>query len=159
MELVRAPGLESLVRERGPLAPGLAARIGGGVLDALAAAHGGRGPPRREARQRAGRAGDGLVDDGAGVTVKLADFGVASLRDEGGLTLPGLVIGSPSYMAPEQADAGEVGPAADLWALGALLYFAQEGVPPFAGSTALATATRWSTGGPGRYGPPDRWPR
>jgi hypothetical protein len=86
-------------------------------------------------------AGDALVDDGAGVTVKLADFGVAALRDEGGLTVPGMVIGSPSYMAPEQAAAGEVGPAADLWALGALLYFAQEGVPPFAGSTALATAT------------------
>ncbi|HET8618194.1 MAG TPA: serine/threonine-protein kinase [Acidimicrobiales bacterium] len=142
MELVRAPSLESLVRERGPLAPGLAARIGNSVLDALAAAHA-VGVVHRDVKPANVLVGpgDGLVDDGAGITVKLADFGVAALRDEGGLTLPGLVIGSPSYMAPEQAAAGEVGPAADLWALGALLYFAQEGVPPFAGSTALATAT------------------
>jgi hypothetical protein len=142
MELVRAPSLEALVRERGPLAPGLAARIGRCVLDALAAAHA-VGVVHRDVKPANVLVGpgDGLVDGGAGVTVKLADFGVAALRDEGGLTLPGLVIGSPSYMAPEQAAAGEVGPAADLWALGALLYFAQEGVPPFAGSTALATAT------------------
>ncbi len=142
MELVRAPSLEALVRERGPVPAGLAACIGLGVLDALIAAHRVDVVHRdvKPANVLVGT-GDGTVDGCPGVTVKLADFGVAALRDESGLTQPGLVIGSPSYMAPEQAAAGAVGPAADLWALGALLYFAQEGVPPFAGDTALATAS------------------
>ena len=142
MELVRAPSLEALVRERGPLPAGLAACIGLGVLDALIAAHR-VGVVHRDVKPANVLVGtdDGSVDGCPGVTVKLADFGVAALRDDAGLTQPGLVIGSPSYMAPEQAAAGAVGPAADLWALGALLYFAQEGVPPFAGGTALATAT------------------
>jgi eukaryotic-like serine/threonine-protein kinase len=142
MELVRAPSLEALVRERGPVPAGLAACIGLGVLDALTAAHRVDVVHRdvKPANVLVGT-GDGTVDGCPGVTVKLADFGVAALRDESGLTQPGLVIGSPSYMAPEQAAAGAVGPAADLWALGALLYFAQEGMPPFAGDTALATAS------------------
>ena len=142
MELVRAPSLEALVRERGPVPAGLAACIGLGVHDALTAAHRVDVVHRdvKPANVLVGT-GDGTVDGCPGVTVKLADFGVAALRDESGLTQPGLVVGSPSYMAPEQAAADAVGPAADLWALGALLYFAQEGVPPFAGDSALATAS------------------
>jgi eukaryotic-like serine/threonine-protein kinase len=142
MELVRAPSLEALVRQRGPLDPALAACIGRGVLDGLDAAHG-VGVVHRDVKPAnvLVGTGDGAVGGCPGVTVKLTDFGVAALRDESGLTLPGLVVGSPSYMAPEQASAGDVGPAADLWALGALLYFAQEGVAPYAGDTALATAS------------------
>jgi hypothetical protein len=82
----------------------------------------------------------GAVDAWPDVTVKLADFGVAALPDDSRPTRQGLVTGSPSYMAPEQALAREVGPPADLWALGALLYFAVEGEPPFLGASALATA-------------------
>jgi hypothetical protein len=137
MELVRAPSLDALVRDRGPLPAPLAAAIGLGVVDALVAAHA-AGVLHRDVKPA-----NVLVstDDGGDVAVKLADFGVAALRDESGLTLPGLVVGSPSYMAPEQASAAPVGPAADLWALGALLYFAVEGVPPFSRGSALATAT------------------
>jgi hypothetical protein len=77
----------------------------------------------------------------AGDRAKLTDFGVATIRDDSRLTATGLIVGSPSYMAPEQAKGDLVGPATDLWALGALLYFATEGEPPFQGDSALATAS------------------
>jgi len=130
MELVDAPSLERLVADGGPLDETRAARIGLAVLDALAAAHG-EGIVHRDVKPA-----NVLV----GEPTKLADFGIAALRDESGLTQTGMIVGSPAYMAPEQASAGEVGPEADLWALGALLYFAVEGGPPFAGGSALATA-------------------
>jgi hypothetical protein len=130
MELVDAPSLERLVADRGPLDEARAARIGLAVLDALAAAHA-EGIVHRDVKPA-----NVLV----GEPTKLADFGIAALRDESGLTQPGMIVGSPAYMAPEQASAGKIGPEADLWALGALLYFAVEGEPPFAGGSALATA-------------------
>ncbi|HUG83417.1 MAG TPA: hypothetical protein VMM13_02585, partial [Euzebya sp.] len=70
---------------------------------------------------------------------RLTDFGTAVIAGEDRLTATGMVFGSPAYMAPEQAVDVEVGPAADLWALGATLYQAVEGVPPFSGPTPVAT--------------------
>jgi hypothetical protein len=131
MELVAAPSLDRVVGEGGPVAEARAAEIGLGVLDALTAAHA-QGIVHRDVKPA-----NVLV----GTPVKLADFGIAALRDESGLTVTGMVVGSPSYMAPEQASAGAVGPPADMWALGALLYFAVEGEPPFAAGSAVATAT------------------
>jgi eukaryotic-like serine/threonine-protein kinase len=80
-----------------------------------------------------------LTADG---TPKIADFGLAKSLDEaGGPTLTGEVIGTPSYMAPEQAQgqAAQLGPPTDVYALGAILYEAITGFPPFRGSTALET--------------------
>jgi serine/threonine protein kinase len=72
---------------------------------------------------------------------KIADFGLAKRLDvDQGHTQTGAVLGTPSYMAPEQA-AGrkDVGPATDIYALGAILYEALTGRPPFTGSTVLET--------------------
>jgi serine/threonine-protein kinase len=78
----------------------------------------------------------------AGGTAKVADFGLAKrLEGEAGQTRTGAVLGTPNYMAPEQA-AGrvkEIGPAADVYGLGAILYELLTGRPPFQGTTLLET--------------------
>jgi serine/threonine-protein kinase len=80
-----------------------------------------------------------LTADG---TPKVSDFGLARHFEGGpGLTATGTRVGTPSYMAPEQALglAGAVGPAVDIYALGAVLYEAVTGRPPFRGATAAET--------------------
>ena len=80
-----------------------------------------------------------LAGDG---TPKIGDFGLAKLLDDDSTsTLSGEVLGTPSYMAPEQAEgrSRDVGPAADIYALGAILYQAQTGRPPFLGVSAIET--------------------
>jgi hypothetical protein len=74
---------------------------------------------------------------------KITDFGLAKPLAGGhtGRTQTGAIVGTPGYMAPEQTGAGRdgVGPAADVWALGAILYEALTGRPPFRGETAMDT--------------------
>jgi WD40 repeat protein len=75
-------------------------------------------------------------------TLKLTDFGLARYREDGhSLTATGGILGTPSYMAPEQArgQAKTVTPAADVYALGAILYECLTGRPPFLGATPLDT--------------------
>ena len=80
-----------------------------------------------------------LMGDG---TPKITDFGLAKrIGGEEGLSQSGEIKGTPSYMAPEQAAgrAERIGPAADVYALGAILYEMLSGRPPFQGATPLAT--------------------
>jgi serine/threonine protein kinase/tetratricopeptide (TPR) repeat protein len=75
-------------------------------------------------------------------TPKITDFGLAKqLHEGGGQTESGMILGTPSYMAPEQAEgkSREVGPAADVYALGAILYEMLTGRPPFAGESPIET--------------------
>jgi hypothetical protein len=131
MELVDAPTLAELVRVEGPLAPERVAGIGAQLASALEAAHQ-VGIVHRDIKP-----GNVLVPPAG--PVKLTDFGVASLTGDPRLTTTGLVIGSPAYMAPEQAQGEPTGPPADFWALGATLYFAVEGQPPFDKGASMAT--------------------
>ena len=131
MELVEAPTLADLVREQGPLAVERVAEIGAQLASALEAAHG-AGIVHRDVKP-----GNVMVPERG--LVKLADFGVASLAGDPQLTSTGLVIGSPAYMAPEQARGEDSGPPADFWALGATLFYAAEGEPPFDRGTSIAT--------------------
>lgn len=81
----------------------------------------------------------------AGETVKLVDFGIAkALAQEpaGGVTAPGVVIGTPDYMAPEQFAGDPVDPRADLYALGVIFYRMVTGTLPHQGESARDTLTR-----------------
>jgi serine/threonine protein kinase/WD40 repeat protein len=75
----------------------------------------------------------------AGLVPKIADFGLAKKLDEVGLTQTGAVMGTPSYMAPEQAQGKKIGPPADIYALGAILYECLTGRPPFRAATVMDT--------------------
>lgn len=79
-----------------------------------------------------------LTADG---TPKISDFGLAKrLDDDSAQTRTGAILGTPSYMAPEQAgQARQIGPAADIWALGAMLYEFLTGRPPYKAETPLDT--------------------
>ena len=73
---------------------------------------------------------------------KITDFGLAKKLDSGsGQTASGAIMGTPSYMAPEQAGgkAKEIGPATDVYALGAIVYELLTGRPPFRAATSLDT--------------------
>src|SRR4051794_24469669 len=131
MEHVDADSLQSLVEHGGPLTPRTAARIGLDVLSALEAAHA-AGIVHRDVKPA-----NVLVErDGHAC---LTDFGIATTTGDSSLTTQGALIGSPSFMAPERVHGDEPAPPVDLWSLGATLYAAVEGRPPFARGEAMST--------------------
>jgi hypothetical protein len=109
------------------------AGIGLALLAALRSAHG-AGLLHRDVKPA-----NVLITNGGRVV--LTDFGLATAPDEPSMTRTGIVLGSPSYIAPERLTDGATGPAADLWALGATLYAAVEGRPPYVRSSSMATLT------------------
>lgn len=133
MELLPTRTLAAVVEEEGPVPAERAADLGIKLAGVLEAAHA-RGIVHRDVKP----SNVMVLPDGS---VKLTDFGVASVTDDPAITATGQVLGSPSYMAPEQAQGERSGPAADWWGLGATLYHAVEGRPPFEREGALPTLT------------------
>ncbi|MEU5051232.1 protein kinase [Streptomyces sp. NPDC021096] len=131
MEYVPSTTLGDLLGS-GTLSPDEAARIGRGMIAALRAAHA-AGVLHRDVKP-----GNVLLgDDGR---VVLTDFGIAQASGTSTLTKTGEMVGSIDYIAPERVKGAKPGPASDLWALGATLYQALEGRPPFRKDTAVETA-------------------
>ena len=123
MEHVPSRSLAQIIKEDGPLEPARVAAIGAQVADGLAAAHSG-GTMHRDVKP-----GNVLVrDDGA---AKISDFGIARSAGDPALTGSGMLTGTPGYFSPELARGAAPSPAADVWALGATLYAAVEGRPPY----------------------------
>ncbi|MGI5270664.1 serine/threonine-protein kinase [Nonomuraea sp. CA-218870] len=121
MDLVTGRSLEQAIREYGPLPPESVARIGLSVLSALRVAHS-HGMVHQDVKP-----GNILLDaDGSAM---LTDFGIAVTMGVRGDHYGS--AGSPGYMAPERLNDEPSGPASDLWSLGASLYTAVEGRPPF----------------------------
>ncbi len=83
-----------------------------------------------------------LVNRDDGVHVKVIDFGISKEAGPSNLTKTGVVMGTPSYMAPEQARGDKVDPRADVYAVGAMLYHMVTGKKPFEGEDATATLTQ-----------------
>ncbi|GAA3192516.1 serine/threonine-protein kinase [Actinocorallia longicatena] len=129
MELIDGESLEDLIRRNGKLPVERVAALGTAILAALTEAH------RAGVVHRDLKPANVLL---SGRRVVITDFGIASLPGDPALTGTGDLIGTPSYMPPEQARGEEVSPAGDLWSLGATLYHAVEGRPPFTGDGALA---------------------
>ena len=130
MELVGGGSLADRLAQ-GPMPPVEAARIGRGVLSALAAAHD-AGIQHRDVKP----ANVLLRADGRPV---LTDFGIAAIRETTSLTATGSIIGTPDFMAPERISGREGGSASDLWSLAMMLYAAVEGHHPLRRGSTLAT--------------------
>jgi hypothetical protein len=123
LEMVPSRNLATLISEQGVLSTAQAAVVGFATSAALRAAH------RAGITHRDVKPGNVLVaHDGQ---VKLTDFGIARNVADAPMTTAGLVLGSPAYIAPEIAAGQPVTPAADLWGLGATLFAAVEGRPPY----------------------------
>ncbi|MEU4544373.1 serine/threonine-protein kinase [Nonomuraea dietziae] len=130
MELLSASSLAQVLERSGPLPEHVVADIGVKLLGALRAAHA-AGITHRDVKP----ANVLLLDDGG---VVLTDFGIAHVANSPTLTATGMLMGSPAYMAPERLEGEPAGEASDLWALGATLYTAVEGAPPYAMDSPVA---------------------
>ncbi|MGW1062428.1 serine/threonine-protein kinase [Micromonospora rubida] len=138
MEYVPSRSLQNVLDTSGPVSPGQAAAIGLALLAALRAAH------RAGVLHRDVKPANVLIAyDGR---VMLTDFGLAVFDGgDGVMTRPGLVLGSPQFVAPERAAEGRSSVEADLWSLGATLHASVEGRSPYARSTAMATLSALAT--------------
>jgi ABC-type phosphate transport system substrate-binding protein len=133
MQFISGRSLGAVLKDNGPMPWQRAAELGEQIADALAHAHQ-QGIVHRDLKP------DNVLLTGQRAIV--TDFGIARILDAATrLTTAGTVVGTPQYMAPEQLRDVEAGPAADMWALGATLYAAVEGQPPYDGTTLAAVIT------------------
>jgi eukaryotic-like serine/threonine-protein kinase len=123
MEYVPSRNLAEVVREHGPLDPERAAEVGAQVASAMVDAHR-AGIVHRDVKP----ANVLIAEDGS---AKITDFGIARGLDDVTLTATGAMWGTPAYFAPEVASGSAPTEKADVWSLGATLYFAVEGAPPY----------------------------
>ena len=127
MELVEGGDLASLLARKKRLDPQAVAHLGEQLAVALAFAHG-RGVIHRDLKPL-----NVLLIDNQ--TPKITDFGLAKLSEGYSDTIEGMVMGSPRYMSPEQAEGGTANELSDVYSLGIMLYHMLAGRPPFEGDT------------------------
>jgi len=134
MEFVHGEDLKSMIRMSGTMSVGAVLSIGKQIADGLAEAHN-LGIVHRDLKPQ-----NIMIDKGG--NAKIMDFGIARSMRVRGVTGPGVMIGTPEYMSPEQAEAKEVDQRSDIYSLGIILYEMAAGQVPFEGETALAIAMK-----------------
>jgi hypothetical protein len=141
MELLEGRSLDDVLDTDGPLPVAEAARIFLPLLDALDIVH------RAGVLHRDLKPANIIVDEHGAPT--LTDFGIAKATEDPSLTVPGMLVGSPPYLPPERVTGnGKIGPASDLYSLGATLFATVEGNPPYVRDTPLTTVAAIMTDAP-----------
>ncbi|GAA1465358.1 hypothetical protein GCM10017607_04830 [Microbacterium thalassium] len=155
MQFVDGITLRDLIA-RGPLDPILAATITADLAEALHVAHA-EGIVHRDIKPSNVLLAASPVP-GAGWRPKLADFGIAHMRDSARVTTPGLMVGTVAYLAPEQAEGAPPAPPADVYSLGIMLIEALSGARPFPQAEGIGTLlARLSTPPPIPETLPEQW--
>jgi serine/threonine protein kinase/Tfp pilus assembly protein PilF len=134
MEYVSGEDLKTMIRMSGTLGIGTVLSVGKQICNGLTEAHS-QGIVHRDLKPT-----NVMIDKGG--NVKIMDFGIARSLRERGITGPSILIGTPEYMSPEQAEAKEVDQRSDIYSLGIVLYEMATGRVPFEGETALSIAMK-----------------
>ena len=134
MEYVPGEDLKSLVKRKGKLADEEAISIAKQVCEGLVEAHR-LGVVHRDLKPQ------NIMIDKEG-DAKIMDFGIARSVEAPGVTVTGMMIGTPDYISPEQAEGEEADQRSDIYALGVILYEMVTGSVPFKGDTALSVALK-----------------
>lgn len=136
MEYVPGISLQQHLNRTGPLNVAEVLKIGSQIARGLAAAHA-TGLVHRDIKPA-----NVLLEDGVITTVKLTDFGLARAADDASLSQSSMVVGTPMFMAPEQARGDAFDHRSDLYSLGSVLYVMVSGRPPFRASCVLSVLKR-----------------
>jgi hypothetical protein len=138
MEYVPGGSLADRLLRKGKLACADVVRLGSEVVAGLAAAHA-KGIIHRDIKP------GNVLWDAEATRYKLTDFGLAKALDDVSLTRAGMILGTPEYLSPEQAQGVPVDARSDLFSLGAVLYAALTGTSPFRADSTIATVERVRT--------------
>jgi len=134
MEYVEGEDLKKFIRRAGPIGPGRSAGIARQIAEGLGEAHR-VGVVHRDLKPQ-----NIMIDrDGR---VRIMDFGLSRFLESDGLTKPGVMLGTPEYMSPEQVEGSNVDARSDLYAVGIILFEMLTGKVPFEGQTPLAVAIK-----------------
>lgn len=136
MEFISGETLQERSDRLGPFSASDVVHYGVQIARGLAAAHE-TGLIHRDVKPR-----NILIEDGVEPRAKLTDFGLARAADDASVSQSGVVIGTPMYMSPEQANGLELDQRADLFSLGSVMYLMATGRPPFRAPTTIAVMKR-----------------
>ena len=136
---IAGPSLQEAVTDQGPLPPARVIAFAAGLAEALISIHAANLVHRDLKPSNVL-----LAEDGP----RVIDFGIARATEDASITRTGYMVGSPAFMSPEQVNAGEIGPASDVFSLGATLAYAASGTSPFGNGPTPAVLYRIVNGAP-----------